>query len=287
MEDEIIFSGKYKEFEFSEHFMLGNAGKEEVAAILARISEQIDSPAYTFSGIDCSKIDLFVDKLSKGSEVFSLAQILSSLKPAEVRENLLSACDATEAIREGRLIIPSSKYKGSDSVSFSKDLLPIAESYFIHSLLKKMNIPFKLSEKMFPSIPTPKQEPTSERIAFIGKYKEWVAVKKFKIETNSKEYEISAILSSINFTIINKAFNFVGVGDEAKVQELIKGKRKGFVALGEALKGISETDPKKSAYLVCKVCEELGYRPYSSPHMLGNAYPDIKPPKMKGRKPKG
>lgn len=286
MEDEIIFSGKYKEFEFSEHYILGNSSKEEVVAILARVSENIDTQAYFYAGIDLSKIDSFIDKIAKGSGLSSLAQILESLKPAEIRENLLTACDVTEAIREGRVFLPSSR-KVLDVVSFSKTLLPIAERYFIYSLLRKMNVPFKLTEKMFSSIPTPKKEPTSEKISFIGKYKEWMAVKKFKIESNSKEYEISAILSSINFTIVNKAFNFAGVEDEAKVQELIKGKRKGFIALGEALKGISETDLKKSAYLVCKVCEELGYRPYSSPHMLGNAYPDIKPPRVKGRKPKG
>jgi hypothetical protein len=76
---------------------------------------------------------------------------------------------------------------------------------------------------------------------------------------------------------------------KADVGGIVSGKRK---TLGNLCAALSALEPKLSggredACMVAKVMEEVGYRPYASPDMLTAAYPDIKPPKMKGRKPKG
>lgn len=261
MTDEIILSGKYKDLVLDDHYILDGASEEDILFILSSLSEKVDSTSYKFSGIDNFKIDEFVNKVANGSDLSSFVKILESLKPTEFRNTLLEASNN------------------------DKKFLPIAESYFIHTLLNKLKIQFKLSSSQFNSSINPKKESQEGRMAFVANYKGWMVIKKLKLE-NAKDYEVSALLSSVNFTLVNKMFNFAGLEDEVLVDKLTKGKRKSLGALAEALKGIEESDEKKKAYLLCKVCEKLGYRPYSSPHMLGNAYPDIKPPKVRGRKPK-
>lgn len=261
MTEEIILSGKYKDFSLEDQYILDGASEEDVLHILSSLSEKIDTSSYKFLGIDTKKIDEFVNSIAKGSDIAGVVATLESIKPNELKNELLK------------------------SAKNDKNFLPIAESYFIHSLLLTSKVNFKFIPSMFQSKLTPKKELQKERIVFMANYKGWMAVKKLKLE-NVKDYEVSAILSSINFTIVNKMFDFAGLQDESSVDALVKGKRKSPIALAESLKAINETDEKKKAYLVCKVCEKLNYKPYSSPHMLVKAYPDIKPPKVKGRVPK-
>ncbi len=240
-----------------EKYDLSNAQNEDILHILCRISGIIDECSYGFSGIETKKIKDFAKKISKGTGLKSLISSLESISNSDLKKELESACK-------------------------TKDFIPIAESYFIHSILTECSVPFKLSPGLFKCAIKPKSDSRPGKIVFMAKYKEWAAIKKLSLE-GSKDYEISAILSSINFTIINKSFEFAGLIDDAKIDSLIKGKRKSFSALIECLKSINESDEKKLSYIVCKVCENIGYTPYSTPNMLTKAYPDIKPPKVKGR----
>jgi hypothetical protein len=128
-----------------------------------------------------------------------------------------------------------------------------------------------------------------DHISFIGKYKQWIAIKKLGLES-VQDYEVSAVLASANHTMINKSFDFADLKkNDAVVDSICKGKRKSYGNVAQALKDLT---PKLSgtsddAYVVCKVLETLGFKPYASPDMLTAAHPDIKPPKVKGRKPKG
>ena len=259
MTNEIIFSGKHKDFSLEEQYILDGASEEDILYVLSYLSEKIDSQSYLFAGIDNKKIESHVNSIAKGSGLSSLIQILESIKSTELKNTLL------------------------DASNNDKKFLPIAESYFIHLLLKKLEIPFKFSPSQFKSSVKPKKETQEGRIVFVANFKGWMSIKKLKLE-NVKDYDVSAILASVNFTIINKMFELAGVEDEAQVNNLTKGRRKSPTNLAEALKGIDEKDENKKAYLVCKVCEKLNYRPYASPHMLGKAYPDIKPPKSKRKK---
>lgn len=252
-EDEIIFSGRYKDFSLGVHYDLTGKGENEVSAILGRISSEIEPYAFAFSGIDAKAIDDYVKPDGNG-----IGAVYSYI------ENNSSAWNkwAKASLKDSKL-------------------MPAADSYMFNRLLEKAGVQFKVS---MPVTVKPAKEEASNVIGFIGKYKEWMAVKKLSTE-KAKDYEISGILSGINFTVVNKAFDFAGVKKKDDVvASATKGKRKSY---GNAVSALREIEADPDPYVVCKVLETLGYRPYASPHMLTDAYPDIKPPKVKGRKPKG
>jgi len=255
--EELIFSGKYNSLNIEEKYDLLDAKTEDIIHILCKISEAIDSAAYSFAGIENRKIDEFIKTIVKGTGLQAAISSLESVSSSQLKQVFESCCK-------------------------SKDFFPIAESYFIHTLLSECKVSFKLSPKFFNSSIAPKKELRPGKIVFIANYHGWVSIKKLSLE-NVLNYEVAGILSSINFTIINKSFEFAGLLDEAKVSSIVAGKRKSLSALIDCLKSIDEKDEKKLAYLICKVCESLGYTPYSTPNMLTKAYPDIKPPKVKGR----
>jgi hypothetical protein len=165
-------------------------------------------------------------------------------------------------------------------------LLPAAESCFLNSILVKAGVPFKPAPGEVTVKPAAEQP--GDVIAFIGKFGQWVAIKKLGLE-KAQEYEVSAILAGINHTIVNKAFDFSGVvRDDALIASVSAGKRRSLGNLGMCLRELEGKlrSDDSDAYAVCKVFETLGYKPYASPEMLRDAHPDIKPPKVKGRKPK-
>jgi hypothetical protein len=165
-------------------------------------------------------------------------------------------------------------------------LLPAADSYFFSRLLASAGVQYKVAA---PPSCKPEGEKIEDFVGFVGKFGSWIAIKKLGLE-NAQDYEVSGILAGINHTAVNKAFDFAGVKkDDALVASAAGGKRRSYGNVALALK---EIEPKLSgsagdAYVVCKALETLGYKPYASPEMLSNAHPDIKPPKVKGRKPKG
>ena len=115
-----------------------------------------------------------------------------------------------------------------------------------------------------------------------------MAIKKLSINEKTEDWEVSALLCGINHTIVNKAFEFSGVEtDDDLVSKIASGKRKSFGNLLVALEQLATNltgDKLKDAYLVCKVCETVGYKLYASPEMLMKAYPSVKPPKVKKKK---
>jgi hypothetical protein len=258
--DEIIFSGAYKDFKFGVHFNLDGKQEKEVAQVLGYISSAVEPHAFRFSGINTKMIDDFAKPAGKG--ISAVCSFLENTPQAKIKDSLGKALS-------------------------NPKLLPAAESCFFNSMLTKAGVGFRISATDPPFKPS--EEKLEGQIAFIGKYKSWIAIKKLGLE-DAEEYEVSGILSGIDYTIVNKAFDFAGVKkDDATVNAVTKGKRKSY---GNLLLCLRELESKLTgsiddAYLVCKVMETLGYRPYASPEMLSNAHPDIKPPKVRGRKPKG
>ncbi|MBI2079706.1 DUF2666 family protein [Candidatus Micrarchaeota archaeon] len=262
-DDEILFSGEFKDFSLNVRYSLKSASELEVSGILASTSELIDEAAFKFSEIKTKQIEDLI-KLN-GSGLNSVISFLSSIKPNDLRQKLIEAS--------------------------SKELLPATESYFFQKLFQKANLPTKLIPKMFAPSIKPEKEEAGQVMVFVGKYKNWIAIKKLSIDKTTKDWEVSGLLSGINNTIINKAFDFAGV-DRTKLDSIIAkictGKRKSYNNAADALKSLQLTSNQKDdAYLICKTLETLGYKPYSSPEMLTGAHPEIKPPKVKGRKPKG
>jgi len=257
--DEIIFTGAYKDFSLGIRFGLSGKKPEEVAAMLAYISANIEPHAFRFSGIDTKKIDDFVKLSGKG--IPAAYGFLEATGPGGIKSALLNA-------------VPNPL------------LLPAAESYFFSRLLVSAGVPFKVAATtQF----KPEQEKIGDFVGFAGKFGTWIAIKKLGLD-KVQDYEISGILAGINHTVVNKAFDFAMMKkDDAIVAQAAGGKRRSY---GNVTLVLKELEPKLNgdagdAYIVCKALETVGYKPYASPEMLSNAHPDIKPPKVKGRKPKG
>ena len=257
--DEIIFTGEYKGFSLGIRFDLAGKKPEDAAAALMHVSANIEPHAFRLSGIDMGKIDSFAKPGGKG--VAAVCGFLEATGPGGVKEALLKA-------------VPDPL------------LLPAAESYFFNRLLASSGVPFKAGVQ---TAQKPEQAKIEDFVGFAGKYGPWVAIKKLGLG-KVQDYEVSAILAGINHTVVNKAFDFSGIQkDDALVVSVAGGKRRSY---GNVALVLRELAPKLAggagdAYVVCKALETLGYKPYASPEMLSNAHPDIKPPKVKGRKPKG
>ncbi|MBS3067916.1 DUF2666 family protein [Candidatus Micrarchaeota archaeon] len=181
-------------------------------------------------------------------------------------QGLQSVCEFLKSFKRD-LLLPGAQNKTT--------MLPIAESYLLNQLLKKAGVSFK------PVVSTsfkPEVEKPEDMIAFIGNCKGWFSAKKLGIDEKTQDWEVAGILSGINHTLVNKSFDFAGMksGEGA-------GGRKSLSSLANALSQVDANNP----YAVCKTCEGFNIKPYASPEMLMDEYPDIKKPKVKGRKPKG
>ena len=212
------------------------------------VIKTIEPFAYHFSEIDFRKVETIAAKA--GNDLESIARY--------IRENSL------RKMLEGTVKDPK--------------LVTASESYFFNRVLVEANI------QIIPDIPCtikPELEKVEGQIVFVGKYGKWMAIKKLALE-GAKDWEVSGILSGINQTIMNKAFEFAGQTEQIVSPK----KRKSFSAaadLLEELAGKMGNDRTKNAYTIVKSLEGLGYAPYAHPGMLTAAHPDIKPPKPKGR----
>lgn len=241
-DDELILLGDYKTFKVAERYNLKTVEVKDMAGLLVKVSNIIEPFVYEFSGIDIKKIDSLI---TVGKGMSAVCSFLKSLK----RDSLLPACNGKTT------------------------MLPIAESYLLNKLLTKAGVSFK---PVINCSLKPEAQKAKDQVVFIGNYKGWLAIKKLGVTPKTEDWEVSGILSSINFTIVNKSFGFAGLSGNASSG------RKSFGNLALELEKIDATNP----YLVCKTCEGFGIKPYASPEMLMDEYPDIKPPKVKGRKPK-
>jgi hypothetical protein len=260
-DSEIFFIGKYKDFKLSVNFNMGGASEQDAAYVLGYINERIGEHAFRFSGINIAKIKTFAKPNGVGLK--AILSFLESNPQAKIKQVLL------------------------DGIKDEK-LLPAAESFFFNQLLKNAKVDFRITDELIKSDITPQEEEIESQIIFVGNYGGWISIKKLSMD-EVQDYEVSAILAGINNTIVHKAFTFSGCNQNDELVGKIAKGRKSFGNLLEALRKL-ETELTGNAiddaYLVCKVFEKQGYKPYASPEMLSKAYPDIKPPKPKGRMPK-
>lgn len=241
--EEIFLVGAYKDFRSEVLWDVHGATPQDIAAILVRLSDEIEPYAYRFSGIDTALIDAQVN----------------------VEEGLPAVCDFLKKIRRDSLL-PAARGKST--------MMPIAESYLLNRVLTQARVAFKpvLSTGLLPG-----KESPADQIVFIGNCKGWFAAKKMTVDPKTEDWEASGILAGINYTIVNKSFEFAGL----KEGETAGGRK----SLGNLIAALALVDAS-NAYAVCKTCENFGYPPYATPTMLTDEYPGIKPPKVKGRKPK-
>jgi hypothetical protein len=138
MQDEIVFTAKYKEWMVVKKLLIEEkTTPQEVAAALASVEATISRKSYEYTGINREAIDAIAEKLAAGKRksFASLSEALSSLKPTALKAELLAAC-------------PTPKH------------LPIAENYLVKSLLDKLgfqtNLDLETLSGTFPEIKVPK-----------------------------------------------------------------------------------------------------------------------------------
>jgi hypothetical protein len=136
--EEVVFTARYKDWMVVKKLLiLDSTTPQEVAAALASVESTISRKSFDFTGINREKIDAIADKLvvGKRKSFASLADALNSLKPTELKAELLAAC-------------PTPKH------------LPIAENYLVKSLLDKLgfkiNLDLETLSQTFPEIKVPK-----------------------------------------------------------------------------------------------------------------------------------
>jgi len=243
-------------------FDLSSAPEKDVAYAAAFCSEKVDALAFSYSGISLPILDRELAKYSGNG-------------PKEAGKALIAAKSLREAFR--------------DSVGDKPALMPAAECYFFSKLPGRFGFSPKLAPGMVASQAKPKPFAPAGRVALVSRYREWIAIKKLSIEPGMERWEIAGILAGINETLVKKAFDFAGLDKaklDAKAAGLIKGKRKSYQAIGEALQGV-EGSPAEVAYLYNSILSAFEILPYANRPMLSRQYPEIKGPAIRGRKPKG
>lgn len=266
MEEEIILTAKYGDFDFRKRFVMSGASKENALAVLAHISAEIEPWAYMLGGLDGKRIDEF----AKGATDLKDAAGLLDKTPQNAIKKMLN-----------------------EAVGGEEKLVPLAESYLIRKLLENAGAPFKITPKMYGSPPRSEPFGNDGVIAFIANWNNWISIKKLSVDAKTEGWEVAGLLSSANNTIVNKMFDLAcAKKDDALVQRLCAGKRKSYKNLAGVLSAIADmgggaNGTPESAYVLAKSCETLGIKPYASTDMLAQAHPEVKGVKMRGRKPKG
>ncbi|MEM2908791.1 MAG: DUF2666 family protein [Candidatus Bilamarchaeaceae archaeon] len=255
--EEILFSGKYKEFEYGVRYDLSRATERDVAFALCEIVSRVEPYAYRFSGVDCEKVEKLVEGVGEG-----LLAVAAYLRESDTQKQL-------------------------ETTVKDKLLMPAAESYFFNRALTNAGVP------LLPEVQASlegESEPIEEKIVFIGKYKEWIAIKKLVVE-GVEDWEISGILSSIVETGVRKAFYFCNKTGEIDVwknngdanKKKIRKSFKNAADLLIKLDGMMGSDKTTNAYLVVKSLTALGYNPHASVEMLTAAHQELKVRRPRGR----
>ena len=113
---EVAFTARYRDWMVIKKLSVDEkTTPQEVAAALASVEATLSRKSYEFSGINLGAIEAIAQKLMTGKRksFVSLSEALSSLKPTELKAELLAAC-------------PTEKH------------LPIAENYLLKAMLDQM-----------------------------------------------------------------------------------------------------------------------------------------------------
>ena len=129
-EENVSFCAKYKEWLVIKKMGIDETTTpQEVAGTLASINATLVRKSFDFLKINTSIIDEYSSSLVKGKRKAwgNIGEIFSSLKPAEISTKLKEAC-------------PEEK------------LLPVAEAYFLRSLLSAMGFELQPTTEMLSHI---------------------------------------------------------------------------------------------------------------------------------------
>ncbi|MCX8200170.1 MAG: hypothetical protein N3G76_01745 [Candidatus Micrarchaeota archaeon] len=123
------------------------------------------------------------------------------------------------------------------------------------------------------------------KMVFINDSKDWVIVKKATVGSDTTAREAAAFLFGVKAAVYSKYLSIKcpqRSADSAMMAKALKGKRKSLGALNDAYNA--------SGGRLCAFLEGaalLGYAPTPSQDTIKEAFPELKLPGMRGRKPKG
>lgn len=256
MIDELIFYTPLPEIKEAFHYDLGDASDMQVGYLLSKISDMVEHVGYAFSGINLKPIDSYIT--SKAKQYMDIISFIEK-NASSINTVIKEAC-------------PEKEHK------------TIAESYFINRVLTYFGIPFKVLPAHFSNVKMPKEVhdiKIDDQIVFILHYNKMIAVKKLTVP-KAERWEISAILASINFTAVNNTFKLL-----SKREPKVKKYRHSLTYVAEVIKeSFNIQDNVEKALFISRSLEQMNYSPYLQPMVLVKAYPDVKPPKPRGRLPK-
>lgn len=137
-------------------------------------------------------------------------------------------------------------------------------------------------------------------MAFAARYRGWMVIKKMSIDEKTTPQEVSAALASIESTLSRKSYEFAGINLSAidsLAGRLVKGKRKSFVSLAEALSSLRPTElkaellsacpsekhlPIAENYLLKAMLDLSGFKTNLDGETLSGTFPEIKVAKPRG-----
>ncbi len=164
------------------------------------------------------------------------------------------------------------------------ELLNAATRFFYVEFFSKLNHPPMPKPDMFSTQKFTKKELKNDvkKVVFIANFSDWKVVKKLHPKPTTPDYEFGAALCSIHNTI---------------GQQLLKNAKELKIKKSSSLshplmrfikykQEIEKSNDIEKAINLGKMLELCGFPPYPDLEMLIKAYPQLKIPKPRGRKPK-
>ncbi len=139
-----------------------------------------------------------------------------------------------------------------------------------------------------------------DEVVFTAKYKDWIVIKKLKIDETTTPEEVVASLTSVNNSVVKKSFDFLGIKRDiidAYALKVCKGRKKGFANLAEVLGTLKSpamktelrtacTDEKNlpfaENYLLRAILDNLKMSAEIDLATLSKVYPNVKITKPRG-----
>lgn len=285
--DSIEFFANYNGWVESRNLEVSDStNPAEIAHELASVRSLVSDKAFEVLGIDTKTLDAYAKKFASSfakNDYKSLAAAYKALGSADADSNITKAA------------------KNSDQ------LKPFAKVYLLRAAAKELNLMWYVSEesKVFTSKSKPKKTGSApySGIAFMAKYKDWVAIKKLSIADDTKAEEVAAQLSSIRMTTERKLPQILGIDADsldAYAAESTNNMRKSFANMEKIVdilctsktkEVITKAIPSEAVravaviYLSNKMYQDIKLELEVSPELLMDMFPGLKIPKPKGRMP--
>jgi len=140
-----------------------------------------------------------------------------------------------------------------------------------------------------------------EYIDFAIKYKDWVAIKRMRILSNTRSEAVAFHLAGIRSTIDGRAYRLLGINTESLdsyAETTTNSLRKGLTSVGEVLGRLDTQEAKKAiddactnkavvplakTYLLNKLVLSINVQTGLTQEAMSKLFPDLKMPKFPGR----